>query len=82
MFLQSDCYHHCKHKNIQGVKRKCVIQINKSRLVATLYKDEEDTVLVESGYINVIINPPSLLFLPNGEFMQTCPRSLFMKSLS
>lgn len=43
-----------KHKNIQGVKRKCVNPLNKSRLAATLYKDEEGKVLVESGYINTL----------------------------
>lgn len=32
----------------------CVIQINKSRLLATLHKDEEDIVLVESGYRNML----------------------------
>lgn len=43
-----------KHKNIQGAKGKCVIPMNKSRLAATLYKDEEGIALVESGYINTL----------------------------
>lgn len=59
-----------KQKNTEY--RECAIQMNKSGLLATLYKDKEDIILVESAiYKYLIVKSLSLLFLPSGEFIST-----------